>query len=188
MNRGVIFAILVTAAVSCVYIKFDIEEVRDKMDLRRGVSGLPSERWKDNIRAVFNWLTKNMGVYKTRTGSDRIDKTRIGSDRINKNLDRIASDWENPDRILKKNCIAISLSFRSEVTTPAKQVLVNWMPLRFDRNWLLLKMDIHRSSQVHNTKCIVVLLRADVAVTGKWCCNCSFKGFSATIYNEGEVI
>ena len=44
MNRGVIFAILVTAAVSCVYIKFDIEEVRDKMDLRRGVSGLPSER------------------------------------------------------------------------------------------------------------------------------------------------
>ena len=31
-------------------------------------------------------------------------------------------------------------------------------------------MNIHRRSQALNTKCIVVLLRADVTLTGKWCC------------------
>ena len=30
-------------------------------------------------------------------------------------------------------------------------------------------MNVQRRSQAHNTKCIV-LLRADVTVTGEWCC------------------
>ena len=31
-------------------------------------------------------------------------------------------------------------------------------------------MNIHRCSQAHNMKCIVVLLQADVTVMGKLCC------------------
>ena len=49
-------------------------------------------------------------------------------------------------------------------------------------------MNIRRRSQAHNTKCIVVLLRANVTVTGKWCYVTSHVAYCDSVAKSGVTL
>ena len=101
-----------------------------------------------------------------RTGSDRIDKTRTGSDRIDQNLDRTASDWQNPDSIRKTS------DRRESLTKIIKwHLIIKVLAQKWNCQVLQLKHSKTQASQgakAHDTKGMTVCWIAFFFSKWKW--------------------